>query len=63
MTQTAFVDGLMQRFEVTAISEFPAATDVDLGSRRDGEERRGFTVQGGSRVPPVVIPGDATGHR
>ena len=60
MTQTAFVDSLVGRFDIQYETQTPASVEFDLGPKRIHEKGGRLALQAGSWWPVVHLGDDAT---
>ena len=60
MTQTAFVDSLVGRFDIQYETQTPASVEFDLGPKRIHEKGGRLASQAGSWWPVVHLGDDAT---
>ena len=60
MTQTAFMDSLVGRFDTQYETQTPASVELDLGPKRIHEKGGRLALQAGSWWPVVHLGDDAT---
>ena len=63
ISQTAFIETLAKRFDVSSTSEYPAVVGANLEARMEGESGGAVGIPGGCRVSDVASDDDTAGYR